>query len=425
MSEVKSLTDVSTELDASAFLLVAAVASATIGVLFYNVMPLYLGALQDATSVSNSRIGFVASAFFLGFNLISASSFFWVRKFPIRLTSFLILGALWVLLGLSAFIANYPFILIATIIVGGCSGALAAIGATIIGDSDRAARWYGIKTAAESGAGVLLLFVLPATLMPQFGFKGTVLGMLLLIAAIAPTFLFLMKGRLKNSNEVDRDVGATTKVAASEQDLTSSDVRTPIVNLGSIASGIVKHKYVWLALGAMVLFFAGGSAVWAFEERIASSYNFDPVWVGQMLGFSLFFAVVGPLAASAAGARFGYRVPFLLAAILMIVGVLSIAASSQAMLLYAIGACTFMLGWGGGLPFLFAKIAADDPDGRHIALAVPALGIGSMIGPGLAGLMYSGGSIAPLQWLSVSTITLAIICMWGAGKSDHATSTGP
>ena len=52
-------------------LLWASVATATIGFIFYNVMPLYLGLLQEATGLSSSQIGLVASAFFFGFNVTS------------------------------------------------------------------------------------------------------------------------------------------------------------------------------------------------------------------------------------------------------------------------------------------------------------------------------------------------------------------
>ena len=61
-------------------LLLAAIAAGSIGGLVYNVFPLYMGPLQDSTGLSNSQIGFIAGAFFLGTNLTGISAYFWVRS---------------------------------------------------------------------------------------------------------------------------------------------------------------------------------------------------------------------------------------------------------------------------------------------------------------------------------------------------------
>ena len=99
-------------------------------------------------------------------------------------------------------------------------------------------------------------------------------------------------------------------------------------------------------------------------------------------------------------------------ALLMIVGVFGITLSDQIVVYFAVGACLFMLGWGGGLPFLFAEVAASDPNGRHITLTIPALGLGAMIGPALAGFMYSGGSLVLLQVTMVLAITGSVAFLW-------------
>lgn len=45
--------------------LIGAVMASTVGVLFYNVMPIYLGYLMEAKSLGYDQIGYMASAFFL------------------------------------------------------------------------------------------------------------------------------------------------------------------------------------------------------------------------------------------------------------------------------------------------------------------------------------------------------------------------
>ena len=53
-------------LDLQTSLLFAAVGASVIGILFFNVMPLYLGTLQDTTGFDHSQIGLVASALLSG-----------------------------------------------------------------------------------------------------------------------------------------------------------------------------------------------------------------------------------------------------------------------------------------------------------------------------------------------------------------------
>lgn len=173
----------------------------------------------------------------------------------------------------------------------------------------------------------------------------------------------------------------------------------------------------WLALFAMLIVFCGGSAIWAFEERIANQYAFDPLWVGIILGVSLVFSVFGSLGADAARSRLGPSRAYALGAFLMVAGVLAIASSAQSPNLFAAGAIAFMLGWGAAVPLLYGKIAEADLDGRHIALAIPAIGIGSMIGPSVAGFLYASGSLNLLQWSSVAAIGASSVIVFLASAN--------
>lgn len=406
------MTDVSTKraMSKEMLLLIAAVGAAVIGVLFYNVMPLYLGSMQDSLHLTASQIGFVASAFFLGFNLASASSYFWVRKLPIRSTVTACVLVMAALLGLSAFVVNYVGILALSSLVGAASGAVASIAATLVGDAKNAARWFGVKVAAESFGGVVLLFVLPVALVPALGFKGTIIGMLVLIGLLFPLLAFLGKSPIGES--VNEATGLSDGAA---RRFSSGDaISGGVAGLPSLVALLWSRRAVWFGIFAMLLFFVGGSGVWAFEERIATNYGFDPAWVGGVLGISLIFAVIGPLVSGAVGQKFGNRVPFVIACIFTVMGILALAGSNQVAFYYALGACGFMLGWGGGMPFIYSKVAMEDPDGRHLALTIPAIGIGSMLGPAITGMFYGDGSIVVLQWMSVITVALAAVLIWFA-----------
>jgi MFS family permease len=93
----------------------------------------------------------------------------------------------------------------------------------------------------------------------------------------------------------------------------------------------------------------------------------------------------------------------------MLIGAYGLTAAST-LSSYAIFACIQMLGWGGALPFLYSLVSNSDPNGRYIALAIPALGLGSVAGPALAGnLIGESSSMLMLQALVIVCMTISIV----------------
>jgi MFS family permease len=361
----------------------ASVTTATAGFLFYNVMPMYLGQLQESTGLETSQIGLIASIYFLGFNLVSLSSYLWIRKLPPFQTALAGTFALIIVLLLASRSNEFLYQAIISAFIGGLSGAIGTIGVTIVGDTDNSARWYGIQVAAEALAGVVLLFLLPVTLIPSYGFAGVIYGMVIMILILLPSYYYLSRKPIQ-----------VIGLDSSEPDDRHETVRSAL--------------HAWMGLIAMVLLFVGSAAVWAFVERIAAINDFDPEAVGKMLGFSLFFAVIGSLAAGAVGDRFGNAWPYILNCLVLIVGVVTIAVTEN-LAAYTLGACLFMFGWAAAFAFLFAIISDVDPNGKFIALSVPALGLGSMVGPGVAGFLLSGDSTASLQTMCVGSILASMV----------------
>lgn len=375
--------------------MLAAVLVSVIGVLFYNVMPIYLGALQDSSGLRTEQIGFVASAFFFGFILSSASAFFWVRRIKISPVVLMLSAVLAVVFYLGTQLSNAFPLYALSIVIGAVSGAMAAIAATLIGESSDAKFWYGVKVALESLAGVSLLFVLPMTLIPEFGFYGVVIGMVAIMALFVPFLFFLQRTSLE-------EAAPESASGLAEQDTQTTTDRF------AIGMGIL----------TMFLFFAGGAAVWAFAERIANAYGFDGEKVGMILSVALFFAVIGPLITGPLSARIGVRTPFLVSAISMAIGVFLMSGSEGALSSYAIGASVFMLGFGGGNPLIFSKIAANDATGKFVTLSITSLGVGSMVGPAVAGMILANNVGGLLQWFVIGSLLLSAVCMWFSGGED-------
>ncbi len=92
-------------------------------------------------------------------------------------------------------------------------------------------------------------------------------------------------------------------------------------------------------------------------------------------------------------------------------------ADASSMAIYSIGCCLFALAFGAGLPFAIAEIAELDLDGRYVILSVPAVGMGAMIGPGVAGFLYTGESALLVLTLVAMTMIVAAGLMWTAHRN--------
>ena len=378
-------------MDAGTVIAAAIVASA-IGALFYNVLPLYLGTAQDYRGLDNRAIGFLTSAFFLGFNVVTISAFFWIRRLSWgRIVAVAVpVGVLSLYLG--TLFDSYAILLLSVTVAGGAFAATYGVGTTILGDTSSPPRWYGIKIAAEGLIGALLLLVLPATAIARWGFDGTVFGIIVGIVFLSP-FLFWTPAHGDKGHE-----SAVPPIDAPEPAGNDSPAQTP---------------YIWGPIIALLIFFAGVTAFWGFLERIGVSGGHDAGAVGLLLSVTLVFSMAGSLLAAMVGGRFGNVKPFIAGSAAFLVA-LAVLNASQQFSLYAAGACIVTFAIGFMLPITITEIAELDVDGRYIVLSVPAIGIGSMIGPGMVGMLTQSGSFTPLLVFCAVVVVIASILIAAA-----------
>lgn len=365
----------------AASVLMAAIAASAIGALFYNVLPLYLGTAQDYRGLDNRAIGFLTSAFFLGYNVVTASAFFWIRRFGWRHVIAVAVPVAALAMYTGTLVDNYAVLLLSVAVAGGAFAATYGVGTTILGDTSNPARWYGIKIAAEALTGAVLLFVLPAIVIERWGFNGMVVGVIVAMVVLAP-FLFWTPAR-----------GAKA-VQSEEEDFTQTE--------------IVQSPFIWAALLALLLFFSGASAIWAFMERIGANGGHDPVAVGTLLSVTLIFAVAGSITAAALGGRIANARQFVGGAALFVISLFFLNAALD-FTQYAIGACIVTFAIGFMLPVAVTEIAELDSDGRYIVLSVPAIGTGAMVGPGVAGILAQQNVFGPLLWFAALAVIVASI----------------
>lgn len=371
--------------------IIPALAISAIGALFYNILPLYVGAAQDGLGLSTSEVGLLPAAFFAGYNLATLGAFFWIRRWNWRAAT-----AIWLPVAVLGLLGSITMpgrwgLFLSTAISGGGFAVLYGIGTTVLADTSNPARWYGVKIAVEAMPGAVLLFILPSTLVAQYGFAGVVYalaGVSLLLAFFLPT--------LPVSGDIEH-VNADHSVQP----------RMPRKDMNRFA--------IWLALFGTLLFFSAASGLWAFIERIGSVQAFDAVAIGMLLSLTLVFATLGSLTTAWLGKRMGNIKPFTVSAILMVVAS-GLLYGTPSFNLYAVGAGLLTFGIGMGLPFAIAEVADLDADGRYIILSVPAIGSGAMIGPAAAGALAADGTFTAVLAVGAVTILCAILSMVGGRK---------
>jgi predicted MFS family arabinose efflux permease len=364
--------------------IVAALIASAVGVLMYNVLPLFLGSAQDLHDLTNIQTGLMGTAFFLGFNVAGATAFYWIRRISWRLGAIISAPITCFALFVSNLDLTFAVVLAAVCISGGTSGILYSIGTTIIGDTSAPNRWYGVKVAIESAAGTLLLFLLPVTLTVRYGPAGVVYGMIGVIILLLPIIFFLPRTWQKKGGEIiGNRIG-------------------PATSLDRIA--------IFSAVISLLMVFAGISAIWAFAERMGKLSGYDDEWVGRLLAITLMSGIFSSLGIAYFGERV-HRVKTYTASLGVVFIGLLLLSIPGAFVIYAIGNCLYMMGWSVATPLASAEIAQLDTDGRYTSMIVPAIGIGSMIGPFAAGAILEEHSPIALFVFVASSILVAAVLM--------------
>ena len=364
-------------MDAGTIILGGVIVSA-IGAIFYNTLPMYLGAAQDHRALGNEQIGLIGTLFFLGYTLCSSSAFFWIRKVDWRVTSYAAVAVAAFGLLIASGGSSYAALLTGVFVAGCGFAGIYAVGTTLLSDTSNPARWYGAKITAEAAIGVVLLVVLPAVILPRWGFVGLGAALIITLVLLAPSILLLPAQGVRGEHD--------------------DEMAGPVGN----------YQSVWFALIACALFMCGQTAIWGFVERMGAGAGFDPTLVGVLLAVALTFAVAGSLLAAWLGNRIGCLKPLIGAHLVFFVG-LAALTRGHVFEAYALGACLVLFSVGLGISYSVSTIAELDPDGRFIVLSVPAIGIGIMLGPGIAGFLAAGDSYTLVLVFGFITLIISLL----------------
>ncbi|MCP4004399.1 MAG: MFS transporter [bacterium] len=368
--------NVDPEVDASdpPGMLIGILAGAAIGFAAQGSLPILLGAVIDGLGISEAAAGLLAS---VEIGMVAAVSLLVaprIHRLPRRRLA--IAGAVIACVGqaLSIRAMSFEALLFARLIAGiGEGAAFATANASIAGAVDPERVSARLALIGGAGAGVLLA-VLPYLIEP-FGYAGG-FGVLLVVGLIClPLLRFLP----------DAPGGATRAQHS-------------------------RKTHMGYGVALMVGFFAlalGGSAMWAFTERIGMHVGLSRDQIGGVLAVTMIFGLLGAGLASWLGTRRGRLGPLTLGLIGIALATLLLGASRNASLysgMLLLWTFTFLF----AMPYLMGTAAELDKEGRWAAATIGFWSAGSAAGPASAGTLLLTASYPALGLLVSGCSLLAL-----------------
>ena len=143
-----------------------------------------------------------------------------------------------------------------------------------------------------------------------------------------------------------------------------------------------------LVLGALFLHYLFNSGIWTYFERLGVAAGMSAKTTGAILGSSTLAAILGMIAASILGNRFGYLRPIYMGTATITIATLSLFYSSSE-LVFAIGTALFNASITFVTPYFIAILANLIPKGLGVSTANVVTIAGYAAGPFLLSFMVA------------------------------------
>ncbi len=336
-------------------LLLGILAGAAIGFAAQGSLPILVGAVIDGLGVNEAAAGLLASAE-IG-TVALASLLLAPRIHRVSRRRLARLGAIVACIGqaLAAASGSFETLLAARVVAGlGEGAAFAAANAALAGSANPERISALLALIGGAGAG-LMLAALPFIVEP-FGYAGGFVVLLVIGLVCVPLLHFLPDAPGESAHAVRE-----------------------------------RAAHPGLGIATMLGFFVlalGGSAMWAFTERIGIHIGLSREFAGGVLAVTMVLGLSGAGLAGLLGMRLGRLAP-------LVVGLLGVAVSTAALgrastwPTYAamLGLWTFMFLFV--MPYLMGIAAALDKAGRWAAATVGFWSVGSALGPVSAGTLIA------------------------------------
>ncbi|ELN2737951.1 MFS transporter [Pluralibacter gergoviae] len=347
--------------------------------------PAVAAQLASEWQLSPARIGYLFSTELGGMSLATVPAWWWMRRISWRKVALGAVGVFLLANLLSAAVTRYEPLLLVRFAASLAGGTLMILCISCAAATANPSRTYAFWVLGQLLLGIAGLLALPP-LFAVVGLKAAYLG-LAAIAALALPLVGAFPARFKAA-----ECGAAGRRVSLARRLQ--------------------------AVLAVLLFYISLSAIWTFIGGIGHDAGLTPVRSGQVLAAATLFGIIGAGAAALRGTGRRDSVPVLLGYTLLALSIILLADSPQ-LGRFALAALLFKFTWTFVLPFILARVARLDRDGRLMNSINLVIGGGMALGPAIAGalLQHFPGTTALLAGAGLCAIaSFILIAAASAGR---------
>lgn len=351
--------------------------------------PAVAAQLASEWQLTPAEIGYLFSAELGAMSLATLPAWWWMSRLNWRRVALCACAVFLVANLVSSAVSQYETLLIVRFIASLAGGTLMILCISCAAGTANPSRVYAFWVLGQLLLGMVGLLVLPA-LFASFGLKVVYL----ILAAIMLCCLPLVPAFPSRFQPMS---------AASRQPPTVALLRK------------------LCAVLAVLTFYISLSAVWTFIGTIGSAAELSAAQIGMVLAAATVFGIIGAGAAALRGTRRPDRIPVWLGYGLLILSIV-LLLSHPLLVRFALAALLFKFTWTFVLPFILARVAGLDNNGRLMNSINLVIGGGMAAGPALAGALLQRFSSADALLAAAGGCALIsaglILAASSAGKSE-------
>lgn len=351
--------------------------------------PAVAAQLASEWQLTPVEIGYLFSAELGAMSLATLPAWWWMSRLDWRRVALCACAVFLVANLVSSAVSQYETLLIVRFIASLAGGTLMILCISCAAGTANPSRVYAFWVLGQLLLGMVGLLVLPA-LFASFGLKVVYL----ILAAIMLCCLPLVPAFPSRFQPMS---------AASRQPPAIAPLRK------------------LCAVLAVLTFYISLSAVWTFIGTIGSAAELSAAQIGMVLAAATVFGIIGAGAAALRGTRRPDRIPVWLGYGLLILSIV-LLLSHPLLVRFALAALLFKFTWTFVLPFILARVAGLDNNGRLMNSINLVIGGGMAAGPALAGALLQRFSSADALLAAAGGCALIsaglILAASSAGKSE-------
>ena len=180
-------------------------------------------------------------------------------------------------------------------------------------------------------------------------------------------------------------------------------------------NGLFRQRKAMLALCGCLFFFFNVGCIWGYLERIGSAADFSAQALGNGLAFGVSIGMVGALTASWQGTRTGRVVPLVIGTIGTVMAVAALVPEAS-LAIFVPALALYNFAWNYSLAYQYAVVAAADDSGRCIAAAPAFHAAGGAIGPAVAAMLITPGSLLAVNVLAAASVLVSLVLFLPAAR---------